>query len=397
VEDKMLIIKLAFKNITHAGFRTWLNVFVLSFAFVLIVFTEGLYDGMAQQVKDEMVDSEIGGGQFWQKDYDPYDPFSIENSHALLSKEMSEEVKNGNAGAVLIVSAAIFPGGHIQSALLKGIDPGQRIVNIPSSVLKNNTDTNSIPGLIGSRMANNTGLKTGDYVSARWRNINGTFDAADIRIAAIMNTDDQSIDHGQIWIPLEKLQSMFQAPGQATIVTLKKNTTIIPAVNKDWIFRSHAFLLKDINDIISRKKMTSAFMYFLLLGMALLAVFDTQVLAIFRRRKEMGTLMALGMTRWSIISLFTFEGSLLGILAFAAGSIYGLPLMAYLAKTGLGMPAMTQSVGLTIPPTLYPKYGLNLYIVTTIILFVSVVIVSYLPTHRITKLKPTDALRGKIS
>jgi ABC-type lipoprotein release transport system permease subunit len=71
--------------------------------------------------------------------------------------------------------------------------------------------------------------------------------------------------------------------------------------------------------------------------------------------------------------------------------------MAYLAKTGLGMPAMTQGAGLTIPPILYPKYGLRLYIVTTIILFVSVIIVSYLPTRRITKLKPTDALRGKIS
>jgi len=117
------------------------------------VFTEGLYDGMAQQVKDEMIDSEIGGGQFWQKNYDPYDPFSIENSHSPLSKDLSDEVKNGNATPVLIVTAAIFPKGHIQSALLKGIDPGQRIVNIPSYVLKNNQDTNSIPGLIGSRMA----------------------------------------------------------------------------------------------------------------------------------------------------------------------------------------------------------------------------------------------------
>ena len=40
-----------------------------------IVFTEGFYDGMAQQVKDAMVDTEIGGGQFWQKDYDPLIPF----------------------------------------------------------------------------------------------------------------------------------------------------------------------------------------------------------------------------------------------------------------------------------------------------------------------------------
>jgi ABC-type antimicrobial peptide transport system permease subunit len=47
--------------------------------------------------------------------------------------------------------------------------------------------------------------------------------------------------------------------------------------------------------------------------------------------------------------------------------------------------------------TLYPKYGPRLYIVTALILFISVIIVSYLPTRRITKLKPTDALKGKLS
>jgi ABC-type lipoprotein release transport system permease subunit len=107
--------------------------------------------------------------------------------------------------------------------------------------------------------------------------------------------------------------------------------------------------------------------------------------------------MALGMTRWNIISLFTLEGSLLGVLAFITGMIYGLPLLALLAKTGVALPSMVQGVGSSIPPTLYPKYGVRLYIITTVILFFSVLIVSFLPTRRITKLKPTDALRGKLS
>jgi ABC-type lipoprotein release transport system permease subunit len=393
----MLTIKLAFKNITHAGIRTWLNVFVLSFAFVLIVFTEGFYDGMAQQIKDAMIDSEIGGGQFWQKDYDPYDPFSIEQSHSPVPANINDEVKKGNAMAVLVVSAAIFPRGHVQSALIKGIDPDQKIVNIPSAVLDHNADTNYIPGLIGAGMAKNTGLNKGDFVSVRWRNIHGIFDAADIKIVEIMSTDVPSIGRDQIWIPLNKLQSMLQAPGQATIITMKKNIVNIPSAGPEYVFRNHAYLFKDINDNLNRKKISSALMYILLLSMALLAVFDTQVLAIFRRRKEIGTLMALGMTRWNIISLFTLEGSLLGILAFVSGMIYGVPLLAFLAKTGVGLPTMVQRVGWSIPPILYPKYGIRLYLITTMILFISVIIVSFLPTRRITKLKPTDALRGKLS
>jgi putative ABC transport system permease protein len=393
----MLIIKLAFRNITHAGLRTWLNVFVLSFAFVLIVLTEGLYDGMSQQVKDAMIDSEIGGGQYWQKDYDPYDPFSFEKSHSEIPADLTKEIENGNATAVLIASAAIFPRGHIESVLLKGIDPDQKIVNLPAFILKNRSDANSIPGLIGSRMARSAGLQAGDYVSARWRNINGTFDAGDIKILTVINTNVQSIDKDQIWIPLERLREMMKAPGEATIVTLKKDPVRFPAAGNDWIIRDHNYLLKDLNDNISRKKITSSFMFILLLGMALLAVFDTQVLSIFRRRREMGTLMALGMTRMNVITLFTLEGCLLGILAFAAGSLYGIPVLTLIAEKGIAMPQMIEQSGFAIGSTLYPKYGLSLYIATSLILFVSVIIVSFLPTRRITKLKPTDALRGKLS
>jgi ABC-type lipoprotein release transport system permease subunit len=393
----MLLLKLAFRNISHAGVRTWLNVIVLSFAFVLIVLTEGLYDGMSEQVKDAEIDSNVGGGQFWQKDYDPYDPFSFEMSHSEIPADLKKEIERGNASAVLIVSAAIFPRNHIQSVRLKGIDPDQKIVNLPASILKEESDTSSIPGIIGFRMAKSAGLQAGDYVSARWRNIKGTFDAGDIKIVKVIDINVPSVDKDQIWIPLEKLRKMMQASGQATLITLNKNINRISTDSRDWVFKDHNYLLRDLNENIKRKKNYSTFMFSLLLGMALLAVFDTQVLSIFRRRKEIGTLMALGMTKWSVIVLLTLEGCLQGILSFVVGSLYGFPLLAYLAKKGIILPRMIQQSQFAIGLTLYPKYGPRLYIVTALILFISVIIVSYLPTRRITKLKPTDALKGKLS
>jgi putative ABC transport system permease protein len=393
----MLIIKLAFRNIIHSGLRTWLNVIVLSLAFVLIILIEGLYDGMSEQVKDAEIDSNVGGGQFWQKDYDPYDSFSLEISHSEIPAELEQEIQRGNASAVLIVSASIYPRNIAQSVNLKGIDPDQKIVNLPVSVLKEEVDTQVIPGLIGSRMAKSTGLQVGDYICARWRNINGTFDAGDIKIVKIIDISLPSVDKGQIWIPLEKLRTMVQIPGQATVITLKKNIGGIPAGSRDWIFKDHNYLLKDLNDNISRKRLYSNFIFSLLLGMALLAVFDTQVLSIFRRRKEIGTLITLGMTRWSVIGLFTIEGCLLGVLALITGFIYGYPILAYLAKEGLVLPHMIERTQFAVLLILYPKYGLQLCIVTGLILFMSVIIVSYLPTRKITKLKPTDALKGKFS
>src|ERR1035437_147873 len=391
----MFLLKLAFRNITHAGMRTWLNVIVLSFAFVSIVLTEGRYDGMSEQVRDAEIDANVGGGQFWQKKYDPFDPFSFEISHSEIPPDLNKEIEKGNASPVLIISAAIFPRHLIQSVRLKGIDPDQKIVNLPASILKEHSDTASIPGFIGSRMAKSAGLHAGDFVSTRWRNINGTFDAGDIKIIKVIDINSPLIDKDQIWIPLEKLRKMMQAPGQATVIIIHKGLTKIQTSNRGWIFKDQNFLLKDLNENINRKKVYSTFFYGILIGMALLAVFDTQVLSIFKRRKEIGTLMALGMTKWNVIVLFAIEGCLAGILAFIAGSLYGFPLLYYLADKGIILPRMIQQSQFAIGLTLYPKYGLRLYVVTSLILFVSVIIVSFLPTRKITKLKPTDALRGK--
>jgi ABC-type lipoprotein release transport system permease subunit len=211
-----------------------------------------------------------------------------------------------------------------------------------------------------------------------------------------MNTTVQTIDRGQIWIPLDRLQKMADAEKQATIVVLSKNANKHQADAPGWKFVSQLELLKDLDTYINQKKLSAMFLYIILIGMALIAVFDTQVLAIFRRRKEMGTLMALGMTRIQVVCLFTIEGTLLGVMALMVGAIYGIPVLTLLMNIGITLPSATQQVGLAIGAKLYPHYALSIYVITAVILFVSVVVVSFLPTRQIMHLRPTEALKGKI-
>lgn len=391
----MAIIKLAFRNITHAGLRTWLNVVVLSFAFVLIIWVQGLYEGLQKQVINDMKAIHVGGGQFWQQRYDPYDPLSLEEAHAPLSPELRALVERGDATPVLMTPATIFPEGRVQSVILRGIDTRQNIITLPSCELQNGTSPGVIPAIIGTRMAKSANLKKGDLITIRWRDANGVFDAAEIQVMHIFNTSVQTVDEGQVWIPLQKLQEMLNLPGEATYVILKLGLTEIPPGSPDWVYRDHNFLFAELYTIVKTKRAGSSVFLSILFAMGLLAVFDTQVLSIFRRRKEMGTLMALGMTRWKVIGLFTLEGALQGILAIVVGAIYGIPFMAYQSKVGLQMPQAIEQGGWNISAKLYPAYSLKLYLIVTLILFIAVVIVSFLPTRRISKLKPTEALRGR--
>jgi len=145
-----MAIKLAFRNLVGAGLRTWLNVFILSLAYVIIIWHKGFLDGWDVQARTDLINWEYGGGQYWQKDYDPYDPFTLEDSHAPVPGELKDVINREDLTPILISQGTIYPQGRIQSVLIKGIDPDQNIIEIPSDKLKQVVE--EIPVLIGTRI-----------------------------------------------------------------------------------------------------------------------------------------------------------------------------------------------------------------------------------------------------
>jgi len=162
-----------------------------------------------------------------------------------------------------------------------------------------------------------------------------------------------------------------------------------------WNFKSRFALLKSLKDLINQKKTAQSIVYSLLLAIALLAIFDTQILSIFRRQKEIGTYIALGMTRLRVVRLFTIEGSVYSVLALIVGSIYGVPFFIYMSKAGFPIPPADQKMGIALAEVIYPVYGFKLILMTVLAVIISATIVSYLPARKIAKLNPVLALKGK--
>jgi putative ABC transport system permease protein len=133
-----------------------------------------------------------------------------------------------------------------------------------------------------------------------------------------------------------------------------------------------------------------------MLLMSMLAVFDTQVLSIFRRQKEIGTYIALGMTRGQVVRLFTLEGAMHSVLAALVGAVYGVPLLMLQSARGVKIPLSSSDFGIAMAERLYPVYSLALISGTVAIVFVVTTIVSYWPSRKIAKMNPTEALRGRI-
>ena len=389
-----MLYKIALKNLLGAKLRTYLNVFVTSISFFMIIFLTGMYDGMREHAKQVSIDTEIAGGAYWHPQYDPMDPMTFEDAHSIPSGEIWNLIERDQAFPVLVSQATIYPGGRMIPIVMKGITPSQKIINLPTESLST-LDKSIIPVLIGRGMANYAKLNVGDSFTIRWRDINRTYDADEGVVVHIMETENFKVDMGQIWVPIDRVQAMLAMESQATYVTFAEELSLVDS--GDWILRNVQYLIQDIEAAIKADRPAILILFSVLLALAAMGIFNAQVLSIFRRRREIGTLMALGMTRSRIEGLFTLEGGLNAFLAIIMTVILFGPVLWYFRIYGIPLPLDYSEMGLMIAKRLIPVYSIGLLISTTAIISIIVLIVSYMPSRRIAMMEPTDALRGKIT
>jgi len=74
--------------------------------------------------------------------------------------------------------------------------------------------------------------------------------------------------------------------------------------------------------------------------------------------------------------------------------VYGAPLFISLGRKGISIPG-GDTWGYAMGEKLYPAFTVGLILGTTLLVFIVTTFVSWLPTRRIAKLNPTDALAGR--
>ena len=388
-----MLLNIAFKNLIGAGIRTWLNVFVTSVSIFMIIFSSGMYSGMRQHALNVSIDTEIAGGAYWHPKYDPYDPTTFEDSHSKTPIEFKNLISNNNAIEILVNQASIYPEGRIMPVILKGIPLDQNVLNIPTSSLNNYVGPN-IPIMIGKGMSEYAKLNIGDTFTVRWMGSDNSYDAAEGEIIHIMDSGNFKIDMGHIWIPLSKAREIFLMDKESTYIVYKDGINEISSMS-GWIKRDVKYLVRDMEAIIKQDRPNAIMIYIILLSLAAMGIFNAQTLSIFRRKKEIGTLMALGMPKNRVVLLFTLEGALNAVLAIIMTGVLFGPLLYYFSIYGIPLPIDYSDMGLIIAKTLIPVYSPLLLIMTGLAVFTILLFVSYLPSRQISKMHPVDAIRGK--
>jgi len=133
---------------------------------------------------------------------------------------------------------------------------------------------------------------------------------------------------------------------------------------------------------------SSAFLTYVFLFVALLGITNTMLMSVRERTREIGTMMALGMRRRDILTLFLTEASLLGSLGSLLGLCAGYALTAYLGANGLRLPNDDGSGSNEFHPFVTTSYLAGLFLIGV----VGAMAAALPPALRASRLRPIQAL-----
>lgn len=386
-----MIFNIAWKNFSRQGIRAVLNVLVTALAMVAVVFNISLYNGFQSQATRNMIATDVAGGHYRVPGFDILTPTEWED-HTLKVPDVLKNLAPSEKAEVLIQQGQLYPNRRLYPVQLRGIDRAQTLLDLPLTGLKPYPEKigDVIPAVLGVKMAKKAHLEKGDTVVLKWRDRFGVVDARDLLIVDVVTMVNSRVDEGVVWLRLDHLRDMTQRFDEVSWVAVAH--PLGPVMGME--FQSVEQLVADILNLIAQDRRYAKVFWVILVFLAAIGVFNTQILNVFKRQKEIGTLMALGMTSAQIMGMFTLEGSMAAFLSvFVAFGLGGI-LFSWFQSVGLDISHLSES---TIP--VYEKILLDVHpdeVFYSIVIIVSIMIlVSWVPVRKITRLDPTLALRGR--
>ena len=386
-----MIFQIALKNFLRQGMRSFLNVLVTALAMVAVVFNLSLYNGFQDQAVRNMVSTDVAGGHYRMPGFDILAPMEWED-HTFKTPETLSSLASSEKAEVLVLQGQIFPNRRLFPVQLRGIEMQQKLLDLPFNKLEEwqAPVDDAIPIIIGKQMAAKSHLHIGDGVVLRWRDRFGAVDALDARVVDVVPLINPRIDEGVVWMRLDHLRQITQREGEVSWVAVKEFQQSIAKTE----FQVPEILLKDILNLIEQDRKYAVIIWVILIFLAGISVFNTQFLNIFKRQREIGTLMAFGMPPNRVVRLFTVEGSLAAFSAVIVALVLGTIIFAWFQSVGLDVSHLSES-NIPIRENIFLKIEPFEVALSMLVIVAIMILVAWFPVRKISKVNPTQALRGR--
>lgn len=287
------------------------------------------------------------------------------------------------------VVCSLGMGSQSKAGSLNALVDGQALGNSDEGVV------------VAVGLAEGLGLKVGDPVTLQVRTKAGSMDTTDSVVRGIFRLDDPMSNKLLVLVPLELSQRLLHMQGRATtlVVGLHDTEMLDQAVSdlqaalkaNDPPVRALSWMeiVPFLRDTVELQRNTFHVVLVVVVLLVLVGVVNTVMMSVLERRREIGTLMAMGFRRGAILGLFLIESFGLGLLAAAIGGAVGSVLVLTTRLTGIGF-----SIPGGASVLVYPELRLAHLGVAIAAALGGAVLAALAPAWKASRMQPIEALRS---
>ena len=331
---------------------------------------------------------------------------------------IAETEKNPSVtGAAPFVQGQILIAidNSITGVLVRGIDfeKEKKISSLPDFIKDRDVNWEQDSILIGSEFSNKFQIFKGDSIEIilpieNFQSaLNGMSNRMEFKVAGVFETGMYEYDANMVYIPLEASQEIYGL-GEGVHGINVKVEDISKANKIKWelngILKERGLTARswmDRNKRLFSALKTEKNVMFILLAMAIAVaatnIISTLIMMVMEKTKDIGILKSLGLYKTDILSIFLYEGFIIGLTGTSIGVFFGWLFLKYLDFIQIFVEKIT---GFEVfPQEIYyfekiPRY-IDVHDVFAIA--VSAIIISvfaaFYPSYRAAELDAVEALR----
>lgn len=424
-----MTLRLAARNLLRNRWRTGLTVGGIAAAVGLLIWINGFMDAYLSEMATATVRSRLGHVQVTTADYvDKPTLFNgIPDSDAVI------EILAGTPGVEVVAPRVVAFGlvGHERRsapAQLLGVDrdPEAALTGIKGQLVSGTwlTEAPAKPpapreAVLGLGLADQLGVAIGDELVVFLQGADGSLGNDVLKVVGVAKLGDSNMNRMTVymhradvaWLTALKGTvheiSLFLKPGAdpaavAADVTERLAARPGAADGPALAVRPWEVIVPELADILKLSSSANAIFYFVIFIVAGLGIFNTQRMTVLERRREMGVLLAIGLTPARLATVVLTEAVLVSALGAAVGVITGGALAFYHHVYGLSLGAFTSSgdgsfdyMGVTIRGRIFYEFNWQMLAEPAIALVVVGLVCGLVPALKAARLTIVTAISGR--
>lgn len=403
----LTLIKISWRNIWRNKLRSLVVIFSIVFGLLGGIIIIAMSYGLNEERMNNAVDTYLSHIQIhnnlFSEDYNI--KHTINNLDAL-EKAINQDERVVSYSKRIVLNGMLSNSNGSYGIQVKGIDPDEeiKVTNtyekiIDGEYFRSKRD-NTI--LVGKKLADKLNLKLKSKVVITFQDENYELTSLLYRVEGIFRSGNSRYDEMNVFVKNKSITKNLPGfNGYHEMPILLSDIELRGEVKKDLIPISSDNIVEGWDDISKElayaNEMLSAvlyiFMMIILSGLSF-GVINTMLMAILERRKEIGMLMSIGMNRYKIFMMISFETIFLSLIALPFGLITSYLIVEYYSVVGIDLSVVEAGLeNFGVGTRLYFKVPNEEYFYVSLMVFVISIFSSIFPSIRALKINPVEATK----